>query len=106
LKPRPYVRTGAIPGDEAETSNTRWSVQWVYAGLNVFRECQRRVTREEEAGAELIELRLSLGKGEVQEDCWKQLLEKFVVVDGPRNPETETAHPEQSVFHVELHTRV
>jgi hypothetical protein len=57
-------------------------------------------------GAESIELRLALGKREVREDCWKQPFEELVIVDGPCNPETETAHPEQGIFHVELHARV
>jgi hypothetical protein len=106
LKPGPYVGARTIPGDEAETSNARWSVQWVYSGLNVFRESRRRISREEEASAEPSELRPSLGKGEVREDGWKQLLEKFVVVDRPSNPEAEATHPEQSVFHVELYAGV
>jgi hypothetical protein len=106
LKSGPHIGTRTIPGDEAETSNARWSVQWVYSGLNVFRESRRRVSREEETSAEPSELCLSLGKGEVREDGRKQLLEKFVVVDGPSNPETEATHPEQSVFHVELYAGV
>ncbi|KAJ7366307.1 hypothetical protein DFH08DRAFT_797299 [Mycena albidolilacea] len=38
------------------------------------------------------------GRREVREDCQKQLLEKLVVMDGPRNPETEVAHPEQKLI--------
>jgi hypothetical protein len=106
LKPGPYVGARTIPGDEAETGNTRWSVQRVYSGLNVFRESRRRISREEEASAEPSELRLSLGKGEVREDGRKQLLEKLVVMNGPSNPETEATHPEQGMFHVELYAGV
>jgi 6-phosphogluconolactonase/glucosamine-6-phosphate isomerase/deaminase len=50
--------------------------------------------REEEVGAEESEFRLALSGGKVPKDCWKQLFEELVVMHGPRNPETEAAHPE------------
>jgi hypothetical protein len=89
-----------------EAGNTRWSIQGVYAGLNILQEGQGQVVREEEVGTEASESRLALSRREVRQNCWEQLFKELVIMDGPCNPEAEVAHPEQHVFHVELYARV